>query len=141
MHVPSVFFEKSFESTLLQNCSFSYHTLHKPNINSTNILQLQRTTPLSYLEGELFKADVTCDNEGGNAKLFFKHNGTRNLLEKGSQLRTMYIAKLYKWLNTNYNYCMISTIENTSLNYQQSYFSEFFVRPSTIVRTITCKVL
>ena len=48
-----------------------------------HILQLQKTTPLSYFEGELFKADVTCDNEGGNGKLFFKHNGTRNLLEKG----------------------------------------------------------
>ena len=49
-----------------------------------NILQLHRTTPLSYLEGELFKADVTCDHEGGNGKLYFKHNGTRDLLEKGS---------------------------------------------------------
>ena len=66
--------------------TFRYHATHKSNIYYLRIiLQLERTTPLSYLEGELFKADVTCDNEYGNGKLFFKHNGTRNLLEKGKQ--------------------------------------------------------
>ena len=43
---------------------------------------------MSDLEGELFKADVTCYNEYGDGKLFFKHNGTRNLLEKGRQLNS-----------------------------------------------------
>ena len=47
---------------------------------------------MSYLEGELFKADMTCDNERGDGKLFFKYNGTRNLLEKGKQLSKIIIT-------------------------------------------------
>ena len=69
------------------NITFRYHAPHKSNIYYLRIiLQCERTNPLSYLEGELFKADVTCDNDYGNGKLFFKYNGTRNLLEKGKQL-------------------------------------------------------
>ena len=64
------------------------------------ILQLLKTTPLSYLEGELFKADVTCDNEGGNGKLFFKYSGTRNLLENGKQLSKMLAIGFY-------DYCIV----------------------------------
>ena len=71
------------------------------------ILQLERTTPLSFLEGELFKADVTCDNEYGNGKLFFKYNGTRNLLEKGKQLASYLPTYINKSHNTTGYYNMM----------------------------------
>ena len=48
----------------------------------TIILQLNDPTiPLSFLEGELFKVDVTCDDIDG--KLIFKYNGTSILTNKG----------------------------------------------------------
>ena len=78
--IPSVF----LKNLLNPHCCTSVVLVAKIKYYLADILQLQRTTPLSYLEGELFEVDVTCDNEGGNGKLFFKHNGTRNLLEKGN---------------------------------------------------------
>ena len=48
-------------------------------------LQLNKTIPLHYLDGELFQADITCTAGGtGNGKLMFKFNGTRILSQRGS---------------------------------------------------------
>lgn len=53
-------------------------------------MQLHKTIPINYLQGELFQADVTCGATGG--KLMFKFNGTRILSNRGSYI---YIAILY----------------------------------------------
>ena len=56
------------------------------------ILQLiyDAATPLSDLEGELFRVDVTCDDidESAHKKLMFKYNGTRVLTNKGNYVRS-----------------------------------------------------
>ena len=46
-------------------------------------MQLNKTVPLSYLEGELFQADISCMADHTNGKLMFKFNGTRTLSERG----------------------------------------------------------
>ena len=56
---------------------------------STALYQLSaksyKTIPLSYLDGELFQADITCTADStGNGKLMFKFNRTRILSQRGS---------------------------------------------------------
>ena len=45
----------------------------------TLIFQLNRTTPLWYLKGELFLLDITCADDDPNQKMMFKYNGTKRL--------------------------------------------------------------
>ena len=56
--------------------------LHAHSLHIKCILQLYKTIPISYLEGELFQADVTCGDTSG--KLMFKFNGSRILSNRGS---------------------------------------------------------
>ena len=62
-------------------------------------LQLNKTVPLSYLEGELFQADVTCRAEHTNGKLLFKFNGTRILSDRGTCVHT-YMCVIIDYLAT-----------------------------------------
>lgn len=55
--------------------------------------------PISYLQGELFQADVTCGVTSG--KLMFKFNGTRILSNRGTQLyasvHMQYVMSVYSF--------------------------------------------
>ena len=82
----------------------------------------------SWLEGELFQADVTCMADNSNGKLMFKFNGTRILSNRGSFVANAFV----------YAFLML-------LNFIKGHFHNFFLinhqNPIALLRTETTQVI